>query len=205
MSDPAPGFPAHGFDSPHKIMDSIEIIPSSDPDTHIISYGSQDAGSRIVGAVIYSVFAAVFSGVPLYFGIRGWSKLFERPFEEAGMVIAGALLIGVGLLLYFVREILWCLFGSTFFIASREGLEIKKTFLRFFSKKFIKQNEMKHFLMHIKRVSSKSGGGISNWYSFSIVGRKKYILDSKTCCHESVDWLSKTLSDWFGVPIETSR
>jgi hypothetical protein len=121
------------------------------------------------------------------------------------MVIAGALLIGVGLLLYFVREILWALFGSTFFTASRQGLEIKKRFLWFSTKKFIEQNEMKCFLMHIKRVSSKSGGGFSNWYTFSIVGRKKYILDSKTCCHESVDWLSKTLSDWFGVPIETSR
>jgi len=205
MSDPAPGFPAHGFDSPHKIMDSIEIIPSSDPDTHIISYGSQDAGSRIVGAVIYSVFAAVFSGVPFYFGILGWSKLFENPMEETGFLVMGALLIGTGFLLYFGYEILWSLFGSTFFIASRECLEIKKTFLGFTTKKFIKQNEMKHFLMHIKRVSSRSGGGISNWYTFSIVGRKKYILDSKTCCHESVDWLSKTLSDWFGVPIETSR
>ncbi|MDG1173010.1 MAG: hypothetical protein P8M67_01810, partial [Opitutales bacterium] len=141
---------------------------------------------------------------PLYFGIRGWSKLFERPFEEAGMVIAGALLIGVGLLLYFVREILWALFGSTFFTASRQGLEIKKCFLWFSTKKFIKQKEMKYFLMHIKRVSSKSGGGFSNWYTFSVVGRKKYKLDSKTCCHESVDWLSKTLSGWFGVPIETS-
>ena len=205
MSEPSSGFPSHGFDSPHEIMDSIRIIPSPEPDAHIISYGNQDMSSRIVGAVIYSVFAAVFSGVPLYFGIRGWSKLFERPFEEAGIVIAGALLIGVGLLLYFVREILWVLFGSTFFTASRQGLEIKKRFLWFTTKKFIKQNEMKHFLMHIKRVSSKSGGGISNWYTFSIVGRKKYILDSKTCCHESVDWLSKTLSDWFGVPIETSR
>jgi hypothetical protein len=205
MSDPAPGFPAHGFDSPHKIMDSIEIIPSSDPDTHIISYGNQDMSSRIIGSIVYCVFAGVFSGIPLYFGIRGWSKLFERPFEEAGMVIAGTLLIGVGLLLYFVREILWALFGSTFFTASRQGLEIKKCFLWFTTKKFINQKEMKYFLMHIKRVSSKSGGGFSNWYTFSIVGRKKYILDSKTCCHESVDWLSKTLSDWFGVPIETSR
>ena len=205
MSDPAPGFPAHGFDSPHKIMDSIEIIPSSDPDTHIISYGNQDMSSRIIGSIVYCVFAGVFSGIPLYFGIRGWSKLFERPFEEAGMVIAGTLLIGVGLLLYFVREILWALFGSTFFTASKQGLEIKKCFLWFTTKKFINQKEMKYFLMHIKRVSSKSGGGFSNWYTFSIVGRKKYILDSKTCCYESVDWLSKTLSDWFSVPIESSR
>ena len=205
MNDPLPGFPTHGFDSPHKITDSIEIIPSPEPDTHIISYGPQDVSSRIIGSIVYCVFASIFSGVPLYFGIRGWSKLFERPFEEAGMVIAGALLIGVGLLLYFVREILWALFGSTFFTASRQGLEIKKCFLWFSTKKFIKQKEMKYFLMHIKRVSSKSGGGFSNWYTFSVVGRKKYKLDSKTCCHESVDWLSKTLSGWFGVPIETSR
>ncbi|MBT5689918.1 MAG: hypothetical protein HOI65_02260, partial [Opitutae bacterium] len=107
MNDPLPGFPTHGFDSPHKITDSIEIIPSPEPATHIISYGPQDVSSRIIGSIVYCVFASIFSGVPLYFGIRGWSKLFERPFEEAGMVIAGALLIGVGLLLYFLREILW--------------------------------------------------------------------------------------------------
>ncbi len=205
MSDPTPGFPAHGFDSPHKITDSIEIIPSPEPDTHIISYGPQDFGSRIIGAVIFGVFASVFSGVPLYFGIRGWSKLFERPFEEAGMVIAGALLIGVGLLLYFVREILWALFGSTFFTASRQGLEIQKRFLCFSTKKFIGHQEIKGFQMHVKRVSSQSGGGSSKWYTLWVVGKKKYKLDSKTNSRECVVWLSKTLSDWFGVPIESSR
>ena len=163
MSEPTPGFPTHGFDSPHKITDSIEIIPSPESDKHIISYGPQDLGSRIIGAIIYFVFASVFSGLPLYFGIRGWSKLFERPFEEAGMVIAGALLIGVGFLLYFVREILWVLFGSTFFIASRQGLEIQKRFLCFSTKKFIGHQEIQSFQMHVKRVRSQSGGGSSKW------------------------------------------
>lgn len=204
MSDPAPGFPSHGFDSPHKITDSIQIISSQDPDTHIISYGPQDRSSRIIAAIIYSIFAGVFSGVPLYFGIGGWPKLFERPFEETGMLVAGALLIGIGLLIYFGREILWVLFGSTFFTASKEGLEIKKQFLCFSSKEFIGHQEIKSFLMNIKRVSSKNGGS-SNWYTLWVIGRKKYKLDSKTCSHESVAWLSKTLSDWFGVPIETSR
>tara|TARA_Y100000588_G_C14034780_1_gene830244 strand:- start:223 stop:840 length:618 start_codon:yes stop_codon:yes gene_type:complete len=205
MSDPTPGFPVHGFDSPHKITDSIEIIPSLEPDTHVISYGPQDFGSRIIGAVIFGVFASVFSGVPLYFGIRGWSKLFERPFEEAGMVIAGTLLIGAGFLLYFGREILWALFGSTFFIASRQGLEIKKRFLWFSTKKLIEHHEMKCFLTHVKRVSHSEGGGSSKWYTLWVVGKKKYKLDSKTNSRESVVWLSKTLSDWFGIPIESSR
>lgn len=114
MSDPTPGFPTHGFDSPQKITDFIQILPCKEADKHIIYYGPQDFGSRIIGAIIYVVFASVFSGVPLYFGIRGWSKLFERPFEEIGMVVAAALLIGFGFLFYFVREILWILFGSTF-------------------------------------------------------------------------------------------
>ena len=205
MNDPFPGFPTHGFDSPHKITDSIEIIPSPESDKHIISYGPQDLGSRIIGAIVYCVFASIFSGVPLYFGIRGWSKLFERPFEEAGMVIAGALLIGVGLLLYFVREILWCLFGSTFFIASRQGLEIQKRFLFFSTNKFIGSQEIQSFQMHVKRVSSQSGGGSSKWYTLWVVGKKKYKLDSKTNSRESLVWLSKTLSGWFGVPVESSR
>ena len=205
MSDPKPGFPTHGFDSPHKITDSIVIIPSPEPNKHIISYGPQDIGSRIFGAVIFGVFASIFSGVPLYFGIRGWSKLFERPFEEAGMVIAGALLIGVGLLLYFVREILWILFGSTCFTASRQGLEIKKRFLCFSTKKFIGSQEIQSFQMHVKRVSSQSGGGSSKWYTLWVVGKKKYKLDSKTPSRESIVWLSETLSEWFGVPIESSR
>ena len=204
MNDPLPGFPTHGFDSPHKITDSIEIIPSPEPDTHIISYGPQDVSSRIIGSIVYCVFASIFSGVPLYFGIRGWSKLFERPFEEAGMVIAGALLIGVGLLLYFVREILWILFGSTFFTASKQGLEIKKRFLWFSTKKFIEHHEMKCFLTHVKRTSHSEGGGSSKWYTLWVVGKKKYKLDSKTPSRESIVWLSETLSEWFGVPIESS-
>ena len=205
MNDPLPGFPTHDFDSPHKITDSIEIIPSPEPDKHIISYGPQDVSTRIIGAIIYFVFASVFSGVPLYFGIRGWSKLFERPFEEAGMVIAGALLIGAGFLLYFGREILWILFGSTCFTASRQGLEIKKRFLCFSTKKFIGSQEIQSFQMHVKRVSSQSGGGSSKWYTLWVVGKKKYKLDSKTPSRESIVWLSETLSEWFGVPIESSR
>ena len=205
MSDPTPGFPVHGFDSPHKITDSIEIIPSPEPDTHIISYGPQDVSSRVIGAIIYVVFASIFSGVPLYFGIRGWSKLFERPFEEAGMVVAGALLIGVGFLIYFVREILWILFGSTFFTASKQGLEIKKRFLCFSTKKIIEHEEIKYFQMSVKRTSHSEGGGSSKWYTLWVVGKKKHKLDSKTPSRESIEWLSRTLSDWFGVPIETSR
>ena len=205
MSEPKPGFPEYGFDSPHKITDSIEIIPSPEPYTHIISYGPQDVSTRIIGAIIYLVFASVFSGVPLYFGIRGWSKLFERPFEEAGMVVAAALLIGIGFLLYFGREILWVLFGSTFFIASRQGIEIKKQFLFFSTNKFIRSQEIQSFKMHVKRVSSQSGGGSSKWYTLWVVGKKKYKLDSKTNSCESVFWLSETLSEWFGVPVESSR
>ena len=53
----------------------------------------------------FSVFAGVFSGVPLYFGIRGWSKLFERPMDETGYLVGGALLIGIGMLVYFGRKI----------------------------------------------------------------------------------------------------
>jgi len=205
MSDPTPGFPTHGFDSPHKVTDSIQIITSLEPDTHIISYGPQDVSSRIIGSIIYVVFASIFSGVPLYLGIHGWSKLFERPFEEAGMVVAGALLIGIGLLLYFCREILWILFGSTFFTVSRQGLEIKKRFLYFSTKKFIEHEEIKYFQMHIKRTSHSEGGGSSKWYTLWVVGKKKYKLDSKTLSRESIVWLSETLSEWFGVPIESSR
>jgi len=205
MNDPFSGFPTHGFDSPHKITDSIEIIPSPELDKHIISYGPQDLGSRIIGAIIYCVFGSVFSGVPLYFGIRGWSKLFERPFEEAGMVVAAALLIGIGFLLYFGREILWILFGSTFFTASKQGLEIKKRFLCFSTKKFIGHQEIKGFQMQVKRVSRQGGGGSSKWCTLWVVGKKKYKLDSKTNSRESLVWLSETLSEWFGVPVESSR
>jgi hypothetical protein len=143
--------------------------------------------------------------VPLYFGIRGWSKLFERPFEEAGMVVAVALLIGICFLIYFVREILWILFGSTFFTASKQGLEIKKLFLCFSTKKIIEHEEIKYFQMSVKRTSHSEGGGSSKWYTLWVVGKKKYKLDSKTPSRESIVWLSETLSEWFGVPIESSR
>ena len=206
-NDPTPGFPEHGFDSSQKITDSIQIIPSPEPDKHIISYGPQDSSTRIIGAVIYFVFASVFSGVPLYFGIRGWSKLFERPFEEAGMVAGGALLIGVAMLVYFGREILWTLFGKTFFVASKQGLEIRKEFLFLSTQKMIDYRDIKSFVLHRKRVSSssKSGSGSSSWYTLWVIGRKKITLTSKTPGRESVVWLGKTLSDWFGVPFESSR
>jgi hypothetical protein len=121
------------------------------------------------------------------------------------MVVAVALLIGIGLLIYFGREILWTLFGSTFFTASKGGLEIKKQFLCFSSKKFIGHQEIKSFKMHVKRVSSKGGGGSSKWYTLWVVSKKKHKLDSKTPSRESLEWLCRTLSDWFGVPVETSR
>ena len=70
MSDPLPGFPPHGFDTPHKITDSIQIIPYPEPDTRIIYYGPQELSTRIIGAIIYSIFAGVFSGVPLYLGVQ---------------------------------------------------------------------------------------------------------------------------------------
>jgi hypothetical protein len=54
-------------------------------------------------------------------------------------------------------------------------------------------------------MSSKSGGGSSKWYTLWVVGKKKHKLDSKTPSRESVAWLSKTLSDCFEVPIETTR
>lgn len=203
--NPPPGFPPQSVAAPQKISDSIRLLPSSKPDTHIISYGPQDMGTRIFGAIAISIFAGVFSGVPLYFGIRGWPILFERPFEQAGFVVAGALLIGLFFLVYFGRLILWNLFGSTFFTASRQGLEIKKRFWFFSSSSFIKADDIQCLRVRIERVSRSSGSGRSSWYTLWVLGRKKYKLDSKTPSRESVLWLSETLSEWFGVPCEWDR
>lgn len=202
---PPPGFPPNSLDAPRKITGSIQLIPSRNSNEHIISYGPQDFGSRILEVVAVSLFASVFSGLPLYFGIRGWPILFERPFEPAGFAVAGALLIGISFLLYFGREILWSLFGSTFFTASKQGLEIEKRLLFFSRKKFIKSDDMKYLLIHCKKVSGSSGSSSSQWYTLWVVGRKKYKLDSKTPNRDSVTWLSETLSAWFGVPCEWVR
>ena len=78
----------------------------------------------------------------MYFGFRGWSKLFERPLDETGYLVAGALLIGVALLVYFGREILWALFGKTFFEVSRQGLKIRKEFLFLSTRKFIDYRQL---------------------------------------------------------------
>ncbi len=205
--NPPPGFPTQSVAAPQKISDSIQLLPSSKPDTHIISYGPQDMGTRIFGAIAISIFAGVFSGVPLYFGIRGWPILFERPFGQAGFVVAGALLIGLFFLIYFVCLILWRLFGSTFFTASKQGLEIKRRFLFFSSSRFIRADDIQCLRVRIKRVSSSSdsGSGRSSWYTLWVVGRKKYMLASKDPSRETVVWLSETLSEWFGVPCEWDR
>ena len=207
MNDPFPGFPTHGFDSPQKITGFIQVLPCNEAEKHIIYYGPQDVSTRIITGIIFSVFAGVFSGIPLYFGIRGWSKLFERPMDDAGYLVAGALLIGITMLVYFGREILWTLFGKTFFVASKQGLEIRKEFLFLSTQKMIDYRDIKSFVLHRKRVSSssKSGSGSSSWYTLWVIGRKKITLTSKTPGRESVVWLGKTLSDWFGVPFESSR
>lgn len=205
MSDPSPGFPTHGFDSPQKITGFIQVLPCTETEKHIIYYGPQDLSTRIISGIIFSVFAGVFSGVPLYFGIRGWSKLFERPMDETGYLVAGALLIGVALLVYFGREILWTLFGKTFFEASRQGLEIRKEFLFLSTRKFIDYREIKKFVLHMKRVSGSKTSRSSSWYTLSVIGRKKIALDSKTPSRESVVWLGETLSNWFEVPFESNR
>jgi hypothetical protein len=205
MNGPMPRFSRQYVDSPPKITNSIQIITFLESDTHIISYGPQDVSTRKIAVIIYSIFAGVFSGVPLYFGICGWTRLFERPFEETGMVVARAFCIGIDFLFYFGREILWVLFGSAFFTATKRGLEDKKQFLFLSSKKFIGHQEIKSFLTHVKKVSSKGAGGSSKWYTLWVVGKKKYKLDSKTPSRESIEWVSRNLSGWFGVSFETNR
>ena len=205
MSDSTSGFPVYGFDSPQKITGCIQVLPCAEEDKHIIYYGPQDLSTRIISGIIFSVFGGVFSGVPLYFGIRGWSKLFERPMDETGYLVGGALLIGVALLVYFGREILWTLFGKTFFVASKQGLEIRKEFLFLSTRKFIDYREIKQFVLDMKRVSASKTSRSSSWYTLSVLGRKKISMASKTPSRESVVWLGKTLSGWFGVPFESSH
>ncbi len=205
MSAPSPGFPSHNVDSPQKITGFIQVLPCNEAEKHIIYYGPQDLSTRIISGIIFSVFGGVFSGVPLYFGIRGWSKLFERPMDETGYLVGGALLIGVALLIYFGREILWTLFGKTFFVASKQGLEIRKEFLFLSTRKFIDYREIKQFVLDMKRVSGSKTSRSSSWYTLSVLGRKKISMASKTPSRESVVWLGKTLSGWFGVPFESSH
>ncbi len=205
MSDPSPGFPSHNVDSPQKITGFIQVLPCNEAEKHIIYYGPQDLSTRIISGIIFSVFGGVFSGVPLYFGIRGWSKVFERPMDETGYLVGGALLIGVALLIYFGREILWTLFGKTFFVASKQGLEIRKEFLFLSTRKFIDYREIKQFVLDMKRVSGSKTSRSSSWYTLSVLGRKKISMASKTPSRESVVWLGKTLSGWFGVPFESSH
>ena len=125
--------------------------------------------------------------------------------DETGYLVAGALLIGVALLVYFGREILWTLFGKTFFEASRQGLEIRKEFLFLSTRKFIDYREIKKFVLRMKRVSGSKTSRSSSWYTLSVIGRKKIALDSKTPSRESVVWLGETLSNWFEVPFESNR
>ncbi len=60
MSDPAPGFPTHGFDSPQKITGFIQVLPCNEAEKHIIYYGPQDVSTRIITGIIFSVFAGIF-------------------------------------------------------------------------------------------------------------------------------------------------
>lgn len=157
------------------------------------------------GAIASFFFAGVFGGLPLYYGIRGWPILFERPFGKTGLWVAGALLMGLFFLVYIGRQILWSLFGSTFFTASKQGLEIKKQFWSFSRSRFIRADDIQCLRVSYKRAIKGTGTGSESWYTLWVVGRKKFKLDSQTHCRESIAWLGETLSEWFGVPCEWDR
>lgn len=183
--------------------DTGEPLPTlcrvtSPPDSErlVIAYGAPTLGLRLGRAFVALIFGSVFSGIFLFFGIRGWHRLFEQDLVNR-ILVAGALLIGSLLTFYFMWQILWELFGTTQFIASRDALRVKKQFLFLSSSSDIARHELSAFQFR------RHGTRENRTCSLRTEGRKEHKLITKEPCDESATWVGETLADWFEVPFHS--
>src|SRR4051812_34522798 len=106
-------------------MVADEAIPvgfemGGDPDELRISYRSRGTGCMIVFLVVgVSSVTAGFS----FFALRDWQRFQALIFAMWWTPLAFA--AGIGAAVYFTFFVLWLLFGSTEFVASREKLVVR--------------------------------------------------------------------------------
>ncbi|MEN8716425.1 MAG: hypothetical protein ABF384_16040 [Verrucomicrobiales bacterium] len=161
----------------------------------VIAYGAPTLWLKLGRASVALIFGSVFAGIFLFFGVRGWHVFFEQDLGNK-ILVAGALLIGSLFALYFMWQILWELFGTTHFIASRDALLVKRQFLLLTFGSNIGRGDLTAF--QFRRHGSRE----SRTFSLRTKGTREHKLISSETNNESVSWVGKTLADWFQVPLD---
>jgi len=187
----------------------VHVLPPSGADEITIDYGPRTRGDRMANAIIALVFGTVFIGSAFYLSLRDWDELFAQPIGFANVKVAVTFLAGVVFCFIFGGYILWNLFGSKCFTASREGLTIKKTVLGIQSQKHIPHYEIKEFVVQRK---SKGATGIQDgdasvkttYYDLWVTGRKVRLIWNNGRM-EDPEWVGRTLAEWFDVPFDMRR
>jgi hypothetical protein len=159
----------------------------------VIAYGAPTVGLKFGRAIVMLIFGSVFSGIFFYIGFRGWHKLFEEDLTIK-IVVAVALLIGALFAFYFLWQILWELFGTTQFIASRDALRVRKEFLFLGFNKDIQRDDITSFQFR------KNGTWEHKTYSLKIEGTKEHQLLTREINEDSASWVGRRLATWFEVP-----
>jgi len=184
---------------------AVRVLPSMGTDEITIDYGPRTPGHRITTALIASFFGTVFIGSTVYLSIRDWDQLFERPIGFENVRVAVTFLAGIVFCFIFGGIILWNLFGSKCFTASRQGLTIKKTFLGIPTQKHIPHHDIKEFVVRRKthaKTGIADGGyafGGATYYQLWVTGGKRVRLIWNTYRIEDPEWVGQTLAEWFGV------
>ena len=162
-------------------------------DRLVIAYGAPTLGLKLGRALVALIFGSVFAGIFFFLGFRGWEALFEEDLKKK-VLVAAALLVGSLFACYFLWQILWELFGTTQFIATRDSLQVRKQFLFLGSRKDIPRHDLTAF--QFRRHGSRE----NRTCSLRTEGSREHLLITKETSDESAAWLGKQLANWFDVP-----
>lgn len=132
----------------------------------------------------------------LYLAWQNMDKLLETPFDT--WLAAFAFAAGVGFVLYFGWQILWTLFGSIQFIATKHSMQIKKKIAFLGVSRRIDRRELKGFEL-TELVWVREGRGKKHWKLTANIEQPLRILPIEID-FDSADWLGRTLAEWFDVP-----
>lgn len=142
----------------------------------------------------------VFVIVPLAILLYAYRNLEElREFPVHVWLIALGLIAGIGVVSYFVWQILWNLGGRTVFIANDQFLQIQKKLVFPLSSRVILSMDLKCFeLTELIHVSD--GREHRYWGLEAILTNQAVRLLPKEIDFDTAEWLGRTLAEWFGVP-----
>ncbi len=133
----------------------------------------------------------------LFYAYRNLEQVKEFPVHV--WLIALGLILGIGLVGYFVWQILWNLGGRTLFIASDQFLQIQKKLVFPLSSRMIFSMDLKCFEL-TELIHVRDGREHRYWGLEAILPNQAVRLLPKEIEFDTADWLGRTLAKWFDVP-----